>query len=734
MALLSNLMIRIGVDPDGVRRGVNKADRELDKLRDSTNRLSRDMGRSGSDGGVQFSENFTRDAAGRLRDSKGRFAKAGEGIGTASGGGFLKGFGKVLKKMTGGASGMLKAAAPMLAMGSAVLSLLPLLPGLVSGLVTVTQVALAAAPALIALGAGALILKTAFGAMFAQGTAARKALEPLAGMFRDATKAGSEAAAKGIRPLAEALKRVAQPIVTKFMTSLGQSANRVQKDFLKWAKSTDGLKTLRGILEPLSKMVTNLAPHVSALGIAFARMLGRVMGVSTAMGTKGLAGALDWLTKKLNGINADNTSNALTKIANAGRTVMKVISMVAGWIGKLVTAYRTYTTQFGLVADALAVVAIIFGGPITAAIAAAGLIIRHFDQIKAGWQKLKAAFTGSGGASSLSKAFDNLKAAAAIVWPPIKKAFDQIKAAVLPVLMQIGDMIVNDLIPTLSRFALAMAPIVAWLIGVLGPVVANTFKAILVTIQGALNIVSGIIKVFTAIITGDWGLAWQGIKQILKGAIQVVQGTIIQFAAMFKGIWQGVLGVLSAIWNRMKSIAISAARALITGAANALSSGIARVRSALNRIKSTALSAVSGAAGWLVGAGRAIINGLISGVSSAIGRLKGLLNRVTSMIPSWKGPMRVDMKLLQPTGAAIMGGLVTGVRKSLPGVRKAFQGVTADIPSYAAPTGVAQAATRQAAPEIVVKSGGSRIDDALVELLRRAIADKGGDVQRVLGR
>ena len=38
MALLSNLMVRVGVDPDGVRKGVNKANRELDRLRDHTPR------------------------------------------------------------------------------------------------------------------------------------------------------------------------------------------------------------------------------------------------------------------------------------------------------------------------------------------------------------------------------------------------------------------------------------------------------------------------------------------------------------------------------------------------------------------------------------------------------------------------------------------------------------------------------------------------------------------------
>src|SRR5690606_39948326 len=91
---------------------------------------------------------------------------------------------------------------------------------------------------------------------------------------------------------------------------------------------------------------------------------------------------------------ASTVSDGLSSLATAGRQVAAGISTVAGWVKTLYSAYKMYTTEFRLLADALSVVAIVFGGPLMAAIGVASLLIRHFDQIKAAWEKLKGAFQG----------------------------------------------------------------------------------------------------------------------------------------------------------------------------------------------------------------------------------------------------------------------------------------------------------------------------------------------------
>lgn len=712
MALLNTLMVRIGVASDGVRRGVNRANRELNRMRDHARRISRHMGRSGSDGGREFSEGFWRDAIGRLRDFRGRFARSGRELGDSTGLGFARGFLRRISNAFRSIPKIMRAAAPVAAIGSAFITLIPVLINVATWIGNVWSAALAATPAFLALGAAGLAVFLGFRGIFAEGSKAREALSGLGEMFSKAAEAGSEAAARGVKPLVEQLRRVAQPHVTKFMQGLGESVNTVQIGFFRWAQSAEGVRVLQSILEPVSQMMRDLAPHVTRLVISFSQMLGRIMGVSTAMGTSGLAGALDWLSKKMDGVDADTVSDGLSRLATAGRQVASVVSTVAGWIRTLVQAYRMYTTEFRLVADALSIAAIAFGGPIVATIGVISLLIRHFDKIKAAWESLKAAFQSGGAGGPIGKAFDDLKAAAATVTPALKNAFALIKSEVLPSLQQLGSQIKNDVIPTIAEFARAFAPIVAWLIGVLGPVVATVFKSVVDQIRGALNVVSGLIKIVTGIITGDWRKCWQGVKQIAKGLWQSVSGLFRAGVALVKGILKGLIGIQLAIWRRLASVA----------------------KRGGSWVKNAVVGAFRAAGSWLRNAGRAIIDGLVSGIQGAIGKVKSALGKVTSMIPSWKGPMRVDLKLLEPTGRAIMTGLTSGINHALPDLRRTLQGVTHAIPGYAAPRGVAQTARRESPPEIVIRSGGSRIDDALVELLRKAIKDKGGDVQKVLGR
>ncbi|MFB7171081.1 phage tail tape measure protein [Streptomyces sp. NPDC056254] len=84
--------------------------------------------------------------------------------------------------------------------------------------------------------------------------------------------------------------------------------------------------------------------------------------------------------------------------------------------------------------------------------------------------------------------------------------------------------------------------------------------------------------------------------------------------------------------------------------------------------------------GLLRGAGRSIIQGLIDGVTGMIGSLQRRFSSITNMIPDWKGPMSLDMRLLTPSGEALMSGLMDGVEDGLPDLRRTLQGVTSDIP------------------------------------------------------
>ncbi|MDT0707364.1 phage tail tape measure protein [Mammaliicoccus sciuri] len=98
----------------------------------------------------------------------------------------------------------------------------------------------------------------------------------------------------------------------------------------------------------------------------------------------------------------------------------------------------------------------------------------------------------------------------------------------------------------------------------------NNIKGV---IQGALNIILGVVKVFSALLTGNWKGVWQGIVQILRGAVKLawnlVQlwfvGKILKVVkvglAALKGVvtknWRFIhtfiATIVYAIWNKVKA-------------------------------------------------------------------------------------------------------------------------------------------------------------------------------------
>ncbi len=98
----------------------------------------------------------------------------------------------------------------------------------------------------------------------------------------------------------------------------------------------------------------------------------------------------------------------------------------------------------------------------------------------------------------------------------------------------------------------------------------NNIKGV---IQGALNIILGVVKVFSALLTGNWKGVWQGIVQILRGAVKLawnlVQlwfvGKILSVVkvglAALKGVvtknWRFIhtfiATIVYAIWNKVKA-------------------------------------------------------------------------------------------------------------------------------------------------------------------------------------
>ena len=81
-------------------------------------------------------------------------------------------------------------------------------------------------------------------------------------------------------------------------------------------------------------------------------------------------------------------------------------------------------------------------------------------------------------------------------------------------------------------------------------------------VTSALNIISGVMKLITAIMQGDWGAAWNAIKQIASNAWN-------SMTAEFRGITNTIRSIGGAMWNPISS---------------GLSSVVSQVESQINRL------------------------------------------------------------------------------------------------------------------------------------------------------
>lgn len=339
--------------------------------------------------------------------------------------------------------------------------------------------------------------------------------------------------------------------------------------------------------------------------------------------------------------------------------------------------------------------------------------------------------------------------------PQITAAFSQWAAAVLPVATLLGQQLggalkqilpqllamipqlLQGLIPAMIQLLIAVTPLIPQLVQ-LGVVLAQNLVSALPQLIPPLIQLITLMTQWTPIMVPVLSMILQ-ISTALSGAlgggvtdaVRVIAWGLGQIVGLFQWLYNVLLGhsIIPDIVNGTVAWFGSLPGRVIGFFASMASSAVGKVGDMLRSLSGIPgwISGIfSGAGSWLYNAGRSIINGLINGISSAVGALRNLLSRVTSWIPSWKGPMSTDLRLLHPSGAAIMTGLVAGIGSGVPGLRAALGGVTDTIsagvaPSWASPAGV----TAMAGAGAAGGSGGTPDAGTLAAAIKQALVGVG---------
>ena len=165
-------------------------------------------------------------------------------------------------------------------------------------------------------------------------------------------------------------------------------------------------------------------------------------------------------------------------------------------------------------------------------------------------------YTLKGMWESIKSAYDKW---AKPIWENMKKAYESISATVKKVWGEVSKFIkdlwdnhlkrlwdnILDFVGDLINLALiiynqVIAPIIDWLVTYFLPVAEDVIVMAVDIANGIIEAMKGIIDFLTGIFTGDWGKAWEGIKEVFEGIWETIKAVFIGFKDVWIDIWEAL--------------------------------------------------------------------------------------------------------------------------------------------------------------------------------------------------
>jgi phage-related protein len=178
----------------------------------------------------------------------------------------------------------------------------------------------------------------------------------------------------------------------------------------------------------------------------------------------------------------------------------------------------------------------------------------------------------------------------------------------------------NVLQPFLNWFIENIAPVIATALETVGGLFMTVFGVISDVVGNIFDALGGLMDFITGVFTGDWGKAWEGIKEL------------------FGGIWNAILSLLSGVWELIKGVikgAIDIVVSVLTFALNGIKDLFTTIWNAIKGVVTTVWEAIKGAISTVVNAIKTAISTAFNAIKSVI---TTVMNAVSSFISSvWNG-------------------------------------------------------------------------------------------------
>lgn len=236
-------------------------------------------------------------------------------------------------------------------------------------------------------------------------------------------------------------------------------------------------------------------------------------------------------------------------------------------------------------------------------------------------------------------------------------------------------------------------------------VVEYIWTAIKNVITGALDIIMGVIKIFSGLLTGDFSKMWEGIKPLFSGAIDLILGlmslsfvggirTLVTnlaktFINTIKTKWTTVVGLFKNSVNTISSTIgswVSKLLVFIKNLATNFTSTVSNLRTTVvtrfKELSTQTINAVKDLPSKMLQMGKDIINGFVKGIKekageavSAVGNVMDDVIETAAGILGWASPAKVFIAM----GSDTIKGYVIGLKKEYKSAEGAMQDVLGNL-------------------------------------------------------
>lgn len=162
----------------------------------------------------------------------------------------------------------------------------------------------------------------------------------------------------------------------------------------------------------------------------------------------------------------------------------------------------------------------------------------------------------------------------------------------------------------------------------LGPIFIGAFTVIADTLQGVLDIIIGIIDIFTGVFTGNWSKAWIGVQEVFGSVWNLIKNVVITVVGVIKGEADAILGWFGSSWNNVWE----GIKTFFIGVWNALMTIVSTVINTILVVVSTTLNAIHGVFTSIWTAIKNVVSTLIESIKTIITNTFSAIKNSTSII------------------------------------------------------------------------------------------------------